>query len=192
MNILVVSDTHGDIEKAVEMYGRVNGELTSPEGRSKKIDLIIHCGDYQRDASALEQRVNVPVVSVPGNCDRCFERSFQIVSAPSGNILVTHGHMENVDRDMSGLVYLAEENGCNAVCFGHTHIPVNTEFDGVHLINPGSLTRPRDMTNGSCAYIVSDENSFQSKIVYYDAAHAPKKKAQGGFLRGLLNWSDGQ
>ena len=44
MKILLLSDTHGLLDKVYEIYGKLN-----------HIDLIIHCGDYQRDAHTLEE-----------------------------------------------------------------------------------------------------------------------------------------
>ena len=164
MNILVLSDTHGQIDKAVEMYERLNA-LGS-------IDLVIHCGDYVKDARRIKRRLafrgsKAQVIMVPGNCDGCRERDFETVEVPSGKILVTHGHMENVKIGYSNLLYLAEEQKCNAVCFGHTHRAVNEVVDGIRIVNPGSLTNPRDGSKGTCAFLVSSEKSLAATIVRY-------------------------
>ncbi|MGN0709804.1 MAG: metallophosphoesterase family protein [Anaerovoracaceae bacterium] len=191
MNIFVVSDTHGRLDKAIEMYKRFEGELAGSGSGTGKIDMIIHCGDHEEDGIELSERLRVPVTAVPGNCDGSFKRKVKTVDTPYGQILVTHGHTEYVDRDMSNLVYLAEDMGCAAVCFGHTHVPVDTEYDGIHLVNPGSLTYPRDGSSGSAALITADEKHFTVKIEYYDGGRK-KKKARGGFLRSIMNYSDGQ
>ena len=66
------------------------------------------------------------------------------------------------------------------------------DFGGIYLINPGSLTNPRDGSNGSYAILHSTEEDFYANIVYYDTVcgSQKKKKPQGGFIRGLLNYSD--
>lgn len=211
MKILLLSDTHGDLSKALTVCQKL-----------KNIDLIIHCGDYQDDAHQLEEELGIPVVSVGGNCDHAPKEDKEIVETPYGNLLVTHGHYEMVGYSYQKLLYLAEERDCIAVCFGHTHVAYCEEFDGIRLINPGSLTSPRDGSGGTYAVIHSSEEEFYANIVRYDTVFKdadsgkstsgnggskadgskgdsskggnppvkPKAKVQGGFLRGLLNYSD--
>lgn len=188
MNIFVTSDTHGHLEKTYDMFEKVS-QLTAD---GEKIDTIIHCGDYQRDAGSIEGYLATPTISVKGNCDGHRGRDFKVVETPWGNILVTHGHMEDVDAGYDRLSYLAEENHCKAVCFGHTHIPVYEEYGKLTLINPGSLTFPRDGTSGSCALINATEDQLQVAIYYYANFFEKenKKKSHGGFLRGMINYSD--
>ena len=159
MKIFVVSDTHGDISKAVEMYGRLNAGIS--------FDLLVHCGDHKRDAVRLGRELGLETVSVRGNCDRSFTRDIQIVEAPSARILVTHGHMEDVKFSAMNLIYLAREKNCDFVCYGHTHVPVNQEANGIRLLNPGSITLPRDGTRGSVGLIVSDPVHTAASIIYY-------------------------
>lgn len=159
MNILVFSDTHGRTSQAQEIFNRLNPAAS--------FDLIIHCGDLNRDAVLLEQRLGVKVVSVLGNCDGCKTRDFKVVETPAGRILVTHGYAENVKRDYTSLYYLALENDCIAVCFGHSHIPVVTDLAGIKLINPGSLTNPRGGSKPSCAIIAAKENVLTASIIEY-------------------------
>lgn len=183
MKIFLISDTHGDLSKVYEIYEKLTN-----------IDMIIHCGDYQKDAYQLEDTLGIPVVSVKGNCDKTQLADHATVDTPYGKILVTHGHTENVDYSCNQLLYTAEENGCFAACFGHTHVPFNEDFDGIHLINPGSLSRPRDGSNGSYAILRITEEDFYSNIIYYDTICGPQtkkqKKVTGGMLRNMLNYSD--
>lgn len=181
MKILLLSDTHGRLDKVYEIYQKLNN-----------IDLILHCGDYQRDAHTLEDTLGIPVISVRGNCDGVSRADHQIVDTPYGKILMTHGHIEGVNYDYNHLLYLAEEKDCIAACFGHTHVPLCQDIAGIYLINPGSLTLPRDGTNGSYAILHSTPEDFYANLVYYDTVcgSSKKKKPQGGFIRGLLNYSD--
>ena len=183
MKILVISDTHGHLDKVYEVCERLPG-----------IDLIIHCGDYQTDAYELEDTLGIPTVSVKGNCDRCEQVDRAYVDTPYGKIMVTHGHMENCNFGVTQLLYAAEEQDCVAVCFGHTHVPMCEDFSGITLLNPGSLSKPRDNTNGSYAIIRSTEDDFYTNIIYYDTVCGTKKKqekkVQGGMLRNMLNYSD--
>lgn len=159
MNILVLSDTHGKLDKAEKLIERVCSFAD--------IDMLIHCGDYLRDAEALAALSGIETVSVPGNGDHCRERDYRIVETPGNRILVIHGHTEDVKHSYMRLLYLAEELECNVVCFGHTHVACNEVYEGIHLINPGSPSRPRDGSNGSCALLVCDEKSTAASIIRY-------------------------
>ena len=88
MNILVVSDTHGAIDQAEEMYRRLSEGMT--------VDALIHCGDHYADALKLGERLGLPVTCVHGNCDGQMTREVQVLETPAGRIAVTHGHTENV------------------------------------------------------------------------------------------------
>ena len=53
-----------------------------------------------------------------------------------------HCHTTRSDGNLTPeetLTY-AKEQGCNLVLFGHTHAPIVTNFRGITLINPGTLS----------------------------------------------------
>lgn len=195
MRILILSDTHGTIRRSTAVFEKLS--------KSGKIDMIFHAGDYDRDADELQNTLAVPVISVRGNCDYCMKRDFKVIAVPSGNVLLTHGHMEGVNRDLNTLRYLAQENGCSTAVFGHTHVPLFLREDDITIINPGSLTYPRDGSHGSCFLMESTrENGLDGTILYYAdlfpdefsrefGTKSRKKKARGGFLRKIINYSDG-
>lgn len=160
MNIMVLSDTHGELGRALEMYERISTSIC-------KIDRIIHCGDFIKDAHELEKRTGTPVSCVPGNCDGCNREVFEIIDTPAGKILITHGHASGVNSSLLILKYLVSYHGCAAVCFGHTHIPVNENVSGIRFINPGSLTNPRGGSKSSCALIIAEENKITATIIEY-------------------------
>ena len=188
MNFLVVSDTHGHLEKVYDMYDKLS-EMTLD---GKPIDKIIHCGDYMRDGASIGDYLALPAISVTGNCDGGRERDYKVTEACGHRILVTHGHMEGVDYDPARLCYLAEENDCDIACFGHTHVPVFQKEGEIWLLNPGSLTFPRDGTEGSCALLNVTEDHVDGGIYYYENLFGQKKRKKnaGGFLRGMINYSD--
>lgn len=181
MKILVISDTHGKLNKVREIFPKL-----------KNIDLIIHAGDYMRDGEALSKEFGIPVVAVKGNCDGSRSSDdFEIVKTEYGNILVTHGHMQQVNYQLTALMYKAMENECKAVVFGHTHCSLIEESNGIHFINPGSLTQPRDGSSGSYAIIRTTEKSFDASVVYYSTIMGSSQKPpKAGFIRNLLNNSD--
>ena len=180
LKLFIIGDTHGHLDKVRKIYPHHKG-----------VDMIIHTGDMQRDVYELEAEFNIPVISVPGNCDGSHSANdFAIAETEYGNILVTHGHMQNVDYYYDRLLYLCEEKNCVAAVFGHTHVPVYEEYDGIYLLNPGSLTRPRDGSSGSYGIITTTESTFAGSIIYYKSSLFEKDKVKGGYIKDLLNYSD--
>lgn len=181
MKILVIGDTHGKLNKVRDIYPKLTN-----------IDLIVHTGDYFKDGEALGKEFGVPFVAVKGNCDGSTSDSdFEIVKTEYGDILVTHGHMDQVDYKLISLMYKAMEHNCKAVFFGHTHRSLVDESNGIYFVNPGSLTRPRDGSDGSYAIVRTTETSFDASIVYYSTIMGTgRKSSDTGYIRNLLNYSD--
>jgi uncharacterized protein len=158
MKILVISDTHGEIDKA-----RVVIE------NSNDIDLIIHLGDYFRDAEKLSSMFPaIPIEYIYGNSD------FMIGDVPAEKILefkgkrifITHGHRYSVKWDYDKLCRKAEEMHADLLLFGHTHVADLVEKDNYFLVNPGSISDPRSDSNESYAVIELNEKKIEPKLVY--------------------------
>lgn len=58
MKILIISDTHGFLWYLNEVLKKVG-----------PIDMLIHCGDIQKDEEPVKTAVNCPVYMVAGNND---------------------------------------------------------------------------------------------------------------------------
>lgn len=196
MKILAIGDTHGHLEMVRDIWPKL-----------KDIDLVIHTGDNYADAVKLRKELDVPFVSVKGNCDGCYSSDrcspsggdFAVAETEFGRLLVTHGHCEHVNYAYDNLIYKALENDCAAVIFGHTHnalvaeqtVPLNPAHSTVWLVNPGSLPFPRDGSGGSYAVIKTGETFFTASIVYYNTImNSNKKSGRTGFISNLLNYSD--
>ncbi len=187
MKYLIVSDTHGDIKKVLDIY-RAAGGKDAYEG-------IIHLGDYARDAERIEEELGCEVTGVLGNCDGDYgSGDFKVLETEAGRILLTHGHAQRVKMTYMNLVYRAQELDCVAALFGHTHIPTYETEGGVILLNPGSLTYPGDGSSGSYAVLDISGGEINAAILYYEKpreqAEKSKPKVSGGHLRDLLNYSD--
>ena len=182
MKILVISDTHGDIKRAINLVNSIKG-----------IDLIIHCGDNKGDAEKLADRFSdIEVVAVNGNCDRHMGVDFTIVETEAGDIFVTHGHDYGVNYGLSDIVEAAKDYDCSAICFGHTHKPLCMEHDGILIVNPGSLSEPRGGSENSCAVITTEGDKLYANIVLYETVCGARTEAKkSGKLRDMLNYSDG-
>ena len=154
MKLYVLSDTHGRIEKAVAIYKKLHS-----------IDLIIHLGDLVSDSMKISELTGSPMISVKGNNDFFHKKEdFRILETEYGNLFLTHGHIQGVKFGLQKLLYRTLELNCKAVLFGHTHIPLFTESNGVYLLNPGSLTLPMDSSSGSYAIVNTSADEFSASI----------------------------
>lgn len=181
MRLFVISDTHGDIQRAAEIYQRLD--------HIDHIDHIVHLGDLYQDAKALEALLHVPVISVKGNMDGAFSSGgHQLLNTPFGRIFLAHGHMENVKRGLDTILYKAESLGCKAAMFGHTHVPLFQQAGDMYLLNPGSLALPVGGRKGSYAVVTLTPDHMDAQIGYEDVR--PAAKAQPGTLSQMLNHSD--
>lgn len=82
--------------------------------------------------------------------------------------------MENVGYSMQNLYYKVLENGCAGAFFGHTHRSAFVQLDDVYLMNPGSLSKPRDGSGGSFGLVVTSEDSLWGKIYSYEDFMLPQ------------------
>lgn len=182
MKILVIGDTHEQLNKIREIFPKLTN-----------LDLIAHTGDRLENGRALEREFGIPVVAVKGNCDGSYSADdFEIIETDYGRILLTHGHMQHVNYRLDNLYYKAMEENCKAVFFGHTHKALVTEEDGIYLVNPGSLSQPRDDSDGSYAIVRTSPDSFEASIVYYSTimGNGNKNRPRAGYIRSILNYSD--
>lgn len=192
MKLFILGDTHGQIDKAIEIYKGL-----------KDIDLIIHLGDHYADGKKLEHALGCPVLGVKGNMDGSFYADgYQILETDYGKIFIAHGHMENVKSSPQNILYKGESLGCKAVFYGHTHLPVYQESEGMILLNPGSLTLPVGGRPGSYSVATVEKDSFSASILYLQdgstegnpkgvkGGSSGKSGHEGGILRDLLNNSD--
>ncbi len=185
MKFFVISDTHGKTDKVKQVYERLTG-----------IDYLIHLGDFESDALALEQELGVKVISIKGNMDGSHHSNeYKILETEFGGILLVHGHMEKVKFSLQNLISRAKELNCKAVFFGHTHDSFYGEVDGIYLLNPGSLSFPKEYDKASYAIVHTKKDEFHASIVYYNTimgtnSSSATGKVEGGYLKNLLNNSD--
>lgn len=138
MKVLVMSDTHGNIENAKNILN-----IVIPEG----VEVVLHCGDYVSDARLIKKFYpQIEVYSVYGNCDVGFGGAYsEVVTLEGVSIYMSHGHKYGVkwgDYEEVAIDAIAHE-ATVAVC-GHSHKAYLKKEQGVWIMNPGSLTLPRD------------------------------------------------
>ena len=151
----VFSDSHGLTALMRECVRRV------------RPDVIIHLGDYSRDADELRAEFpEIPLYSVRGNCDISSDApDTDIVPLGPVKAFICHGHTYGVEYGrLDSLVYAAQEAGAKIAMFGHTHEAYYGEAGGVQLLNPGTAGKGRTLTwavvtvfdNGAIACEIKD------------------------------------
>lgn len=136
MKALVFSDSHGkasNIKNAIELH-------------KSNTDMVIFLGDGIKDIERVkEDYPQIAFYIVKGNCDfmaNDYENE-KIINIGSSRVLICHGHTLNAKSTFIRLTMKAAEQNCDAVFFGHTHIPFDNIFDvldkRIHLFNPGSV-----------------------------------------------------
>lgn len=133
MKILVVSDTHGhtkNLERVLEKVG--------------DIDLFIHCGDLEGGEDYIRALVDVPCYMVAGNNDwfSDLQREMEI-SVDDYRIWITHGNNYGASMGPERLLEEAAARNVDVVLYGHTHRPLIEYQDNIVIVNPGSLSYPR-------------------------------------------------
>lgn len=135
MKILICSDTH-----------RKDDNLRDAIMEQAPLDMLIHLGDAEGSDPLIAGWVNegCELAMVMGNNDffSALEREIELELGPH-RILLTHGHYYNVSLGVDYLREEAIERGCDIAMYGHTHRPYLEYGDQVTILNPGSLSYPR-------------------------------------------------
>lgn len=135
MRVLIVSDTHGrhsGLEQAIAEAG--------------KIDMLVHLGDVEGGEAYIESLVDCEKHIVRGNndffTDLLPEEEFYIGDL---HAFITHGHKYYVSLDPEQIKEEGRARGADVVMFGHTHRPYLDEDEDITVLNPGSISFPRQI-----------------------------------------------
>lgn len=130
INILIFSDTHGNVEDPIEVIRQ-----------EKSVGAVIHAGDFERDARTIQDAYpNIPVYSVPGNCDILSDSPTELTTVIGGKkIFITHGHTYNVKFGLSRILNKASYEDYDLIVFGHTHKSIIEYAGSAIVVNPGSI-----------------------------------------------------
>ncbi len=155
MRILLFSDSHGYTHNMVKVINMI-----------KDIDMIIHLGDFVKDALKLrEQYKEIPVELVPGNNDWTREfTSEKILLLEGKKIFITHGHQYNVKYDYQRIISKGKSIKADVVFFGHTHIAEEMFSDGMLVLNPGSISIPHQSERPTYSLVEIRDNKVISRF----------------------------
>lgn len=156
MEILVLSDSHGN-----------TGKFKNIIDRHPKIEFVIHLGDYGIDVSRISDICGtVTTEAVRGNCDResifPLEKVLQLLGK---RIFITHGHNYGVKSSLNSLVVKGKKEKANLILYGHTHIPKVEMLEGIWIVNPGSIARPKGLQKATYAIVELTIENINPRIV---------------------------
>jgi hypothetical protein len=157
VKLLVISDSHGNTTLAEKVINK-----------HRDVDMVIHLGDYFRDANRLEDLFpKLHFEYVYGNSD------FMIGDVPiekileieGQRVLLTHGHRYSVKWGTDRLQNKADKENIQLVLFGHTHIPQVEHLPACIILNPGSISDPRGEDDESYAIVTIDSFKIDVELM---------------------------
>lgn len=133
MRVLIVSDTHGR-----------HGGLDRALQEAGDIDVLIHLGDVEGGETYIDAVVDCEKHIIRGNNDFFSDLPREEEFLISGHkVFITHGHAYYVSLDPEYIREEGKARGAEIVMFGHTHRPYFEDENGIIVLNPGSLSFPR-------------------------------------------------
>ncbi len=156
MKLLVISDTHNFVSDSCIEKIIAKGPY----------DMFVHCGDVTTDVKVIAEKTGIDkYYSVTGNCDlgTC-PQDILIENIGGKKIMITHGHLFNVKKNLDELKVFAKKEDVDAVIFGHTHMIHSSYDNGIFYFNPGSAGVP---THGVYSFAVLEikDNNFLEEVI---------------------------
>lgn len=165
MRVVVTSDTH------LPRFGRA---LPQPLVQGlRRADLILHCGDLTQPFVLDLLEEHAPMIAIAGNNDgpELHERlgTARVVEVGRARIGVTHGHLGpgRTTRERALRTFAGADPPLDAICFGHSHIPLVERREGLWLLNPGSPTDRRRQPTFSYLVLDVEPGEIRPRLVRY-------------------------
>lgn len=160
MKIAVFADIHGSVSAMETVVSICNREFPNK---------VVICGDLfggwiqqPSEIARLTGKINSVLYLVRGNNDRDHDISLLPYGMEDNTVMYhfnrtlffTHGDMYNKYR----IPPVLKEG--DALIYGHTHSALLQHFNGLHILNVGSVARPRD---DAPSYLILDNNGATLK-----------------------------
>ncbi|WP_462265649.1 metallophosphoesterase family protein [Mucilaginibacter sp.] len=92
---------------------------------------------------------------------------------PNLNIALAHGSTRSIneyvleDTDKSYVVDMMVEAKADVLCVGHSHLPYHRIISDKHIINIGSVGKPKDGDPNGCYALLMIEDSIQVEFIRF-------------------------
>jgi len=153
----VISDTH--IPSRAKSLPNAVYELF------KNVNLIVHCGDFVNNDVLIELNTIAPVLGVKGNMDPNdidLPVYREILLNNATRIIISHGsgpHFNLRER----LYKKFHEKKPDIIIYGHSHIPDNSDYNGIHMFNPGSACQGHEYN--STGFLKIENSKVTGEII---------------------------
>lgn len=152
MKIGVISDSHHDLNAIDDAI------CLAPD-----VDCWFHAGDSIDDTSYLSGVSQKPVFAVPGNIDWFSNKPSELlIDIADIKVFLTHGHKYNVKWTTKYLYERAVNLNADLVIYGHSHVGNHEIIQEKVIINPGSVSEPRDGLSPS--FMIVDINNHKIEV----------------------------
>ena len=164
---MFISDIHGSYywaNKAIEKYHEEKADKLIILG-----DILYHGprNDLPKDYNckkviALLNPLKKDIIAVRGNCDSEVDQmvldfpmrsDYALMDVDQHHFFMTHGHLFNEDQ-----LPLLNEN--DVLIYGHFHKPLAKKENGIYILNPSSISLPKEGTN---SYGIYENDCFTIK-----------------------------
>jgi uncharacterized protein len=136
--------------------------------RLAEADLILHAGDVVAESVLEELRELAPVEAVCGNMDEPTlreslpaERVVEVAGARIGMIHIPGQAAGRAER------LAARFPACDAVVYGHTHVPEASRRGSLWILNPGSPTERRRAPARSMLVLDVDGGAIRPELLTF-------------------------
>ena len=156
MKIIVLSDSHGNYHALSKVIKEFHA------------DLYIHLGDGEHELNTFcRANPDKQIYHVCGNCDFASLSDDELLISPDDKnvIFAVHGHNHGVKYSLETLKKTALSKGANIALFGHTHSRYCEYDNGLYILNPGSVSLPRDGNKPSFGIIELLPNGILTNII---------------------------
>ncbi|NGP44983.1 metallophosphoesterase [Bacillaceae bacterium SIJ1] len=144
--LIVLSDSHGYEKELAVIHDRYEPDVT-----------IIHCGDSELDPKNPYVK-NMTIVK--GNCDAGAFPEVKLIEWGGYRLFVAHGHRHGVKQSPEAIVQSAKQNEAHVVLHGHSHIAEAFDYQGILVVNPGSVRLPRMRKEKTYAELHAEGNDI--------------------------------
>jgi len=179
--VLVISDSHGSTASLATVLEWAETAC------DHTFDAAIFLGDGFADVDPASARTgfSLPWHAVRGNGDyQSYIHDNMVLEFPGKNpalhssrkLFLSHGSRYRVEEEFTSIAAAARSAGAEAALFGHTHVPYCATMDGIFLLNPGSISRPR--SNAGCTFAVlecPDSGPLAARFFYLTGFNPPNQ-----------------